>query len=133
MKTSAAKKTAIPAPARRSSVPASPRRREWRLLLPLTAVVEGVCRDGKKFRERARLENISSGGAYFRLSSDIDLGCPFALLIDLPKPATEGKSIRLRIGGKAIRLEGETAKGRKKKMGVAVRFGKDFAFVPGPK
>jgi hypothetical protein len=134
MKTTAAKKTATPAPARRSAVPAAPRRREWRLLLPLTAVVEGVCKDGTKFRERAKLENISSGGAYFRLSSDIDVGCSFELLIDLPKSATEGKPIRLHVGGKAVRIDRESAaKGKKKKTGVAVRFGRDYAFVPGSK
>jgi|WetSurMetagenome_2_1015567.scaffolds.fasta_scaffold172368_2 hypothetical protein len=131
MTRTAAKKTPAPKPARKPSSPsAAPRRREWRLLLPLTAIVEGVRRDGTTFREKAKLENISSGGAFFRLASDIAVGCPFELLIDLPKPATEGQPIRLRIAGKAVRLERAA---KSKKAGVAVRFGKGFTFVVGSK
>jgi c-di-GMP-binding flagellar brake protein YcgR len=108
-----------------------PRRREWRFFLPLTAIVEGSLPDGSKFREKARLENISSGGAFFQLASGIVVGSKFNLLIDMPKSATDGRKIQLKVGGKAIRLERPDKKG--KKQGVAIRFGKDFGFVAGPK
>lgn len=108
-----------------------PRRREWRFFLPLTASVEGSLPDGSKFREKARLENISSGGAFFQLASGIVVGSKFNLLIDMPKSATDGRKIQLKVGGKAIRLERPDKKG--KKQGVAIRFGKDFGFVAGPK
>jgi c-di-GMP-binding flagellar brake protein YcgR len=105
------------------------RRREWRFDLPLTAFVEGKLPQGKKFREAAMLENISSGGAYFCLDSGVVVGSRLSLVIDLPKELTEGKKVRLQIGGKAVRLEKADQKG--KKQGVAVSFGKDFKFVPG--
>jgi c-di-GMP-binding flagellar brake protein YcgR len=109
--------------------PAINRRREWRFDLPLTAVVEGKLPQGKKFRELAMLENISSGGAYFCLNSGVVVGSKLSLAIDLPKELTEGKKVRLQIGGMAVRLIKADQKG--KKQGVAVRFGKDFKFVPG--
>jgi hypothetical protein len=122
-------KKAPAAPAR--PTPSGPRRREWRFLLPLTAVVEGTLPDGSKFREKARLDNISSGGAFFQIASGIVVGSKFDLFIDLPKSVTEGRKIQLKVGGKAVRLERPRAKG--KKQGVAVRFGKGFGFVAGPK
>jgi hypothetical protein len=109
--------------------PAINRRREWRFDLPLTAVVEGKLPQGKKFREDAMLENISSGGAYFCLDSGVVVGSKLSLAIDLPKELTEGKKARLQIGGMAVRLVKADQKG--KKQGVAVRFGKNFKFVPG--
>jgi c-di-GMP-binding flagellar brake protein YcgR len=109
--------------------PSINRRREWRFDLPLTAVVEGKLPQGKKFREVAMLENISSGGAYFCLDSGVVVGSKLSLAIDLPKELTEGKKVRLQIGGTAVRLEKADQKG--KKQAVAVRFGKDFKFVPG--
>gem|GEM_PF-2048629 len=136
---STARPTASPAPRTRSTASAKARpltssvrrRREWRFFLPLTAIVEGSLPDGSKFREKARLENISSGGAFFQLASGIVVGSKFDLLIDMPKSATDGRKIQLKVGGKAIRLERPDKKG--KKQGVAIRFGKDFGFVAGPK
>jgi len=136
---STARPTASPAPRTRSTASAKARpltssvrrRREWRFFLPLTAIVEGSLPDGSKFREKARLENISSGGAFFQLASGIVVGSKFDLLIDMPKSATDDRKIQLKVGGKAIRLERPDKKG--KKQGVAIRFGKDFGFVAGPK
>ena len=103
------------------------RRREWRFELPLAAVVEGALPQGKKFKESVLLENISSGCAYFCLDSGIVVGSKMKLSIDLPKELSEGKKIILKIGGVSVRLEKPDQKG--KKLGVAVRFGKDFRFV----
>jgi hypothetical protein len=104
------------------------RRSEWRLDLPLPAVVEGKLPRGKKFREPTRLENISSGGAYFCLDSGIIVGSKLNLVIDLPKRMTKGKRIKLLIGGITIRLE--DAGQNTKKQGVAVRFFKRHRFLP---
>ena len=105
------------------------RRREWRFDLPLTAFVEGTLPQGQKFREAVMLENISSTGSYFCLNSGVVVGSRLRLVIDLPKELTEGKTIKLQVGGTAVRLEKAGQKG--KKQGVAVRFSKDFKFVPG--
>jgi hypothetical protein len=113
--------------ARTRPTPSGPRRREWRFLLPLTAVVEGRLPDGSTFREKARLDNISSGGAFFQLASSIVVGSKFDLFIDLPKSVTGGRKVQLKVGGKAVRLERPREK--RKKQGVAVRFGKGFGFV----
>jgi len=109
------------------------RRREWRFYLPLRAIVQGTLPLGKRFKEAAKLENISSSGAYFCLDSGIVVGSKLNLIIDFPKEVTEGKKkIKLRIGGITVRLENADKKG--KKQGVAVRFSKEFKFVvPGNK
>ena len=108
------------------------RRREWRFDLPLRAIVQGTLPQGKIFKESAKLENISSGGAYFCLDSGIVVGSKLNLIIDFPREVTEGKKIKLRIGGITVRLEKADKQG--KKQGVAVRFSKEFKFVvPGKK
>jgi hypothetical protein len=102
------------------------RRREWRFYLPLRAVVEGRLPQGKKFKEEATLENISSTGAYLCLDSGVIVGSKIHLMIEIPPKATDGKKVKLRIGGLTIRLEKPDKKS--KKQGVAVRFDKDFEF-----
>ena len=104
------------------------RRREWRLDLPLTAEIEGKLPHGKKFREATKLENISSGGAYFCMDSGVVVGTKLNLIIELPRKLTDGKKMRMRLGGITIRLEKPDKK--TKKQGVAVRFSKDFQVIP---
>jgi c-di-GMP-binding flagellar brake protein YcgR len=105
------------------------RRREWRFELPLTATVEGKLPEGKAFKETAIIRNVSSGGAYFCLNSGVVVGAKLKLIIELPAEATEGRKVKLRLDGKAVRLERSDFKS--KKQGVAVRFGKTYKFVPG--
>jgi len=107
------------------------RRREWRLDLPLTTQIEGKLPQGKKFKEETVLQNISSGGAYFCLDSGLVVGSKLNLVIELPKELTEGKKMKLSLGGITVRLERRDLK--LKKQGVAVRFDKDFRFIPEPK
>jgi len=103
------------------------RRREWRFELPLKAVIHGLLPEGKAFKEASKLENISSGGAFFCLNSRVVVGSKLELVIGIPKKVTEGRKIELRVAGIAVRLEKPDA--RKKKQGVAVRFDKEFEFV----
>jgi c-di-GMP-binding flagellar brake protein YcgR len=104
------------------------RRREWRLDLPLAAEIEGKLPHGKKFREATKLENISSGGAYFCMDSGVVVGSSLNLIIELPRKLTEGKKMRMRLGGITVRLEKPDKK--TKKQGVAVRFSKEFRVIP---
>ncbi len=60
------------------------RRREWRFDLPLRTVIEGQSPAGRKFHEETKLENISSGGAYFSLDSGVVVGSKLNLMIELP-------------------------------------------------
>jgi Tfp pilus assembly protein PilZ len=108
-----------------------PRRKEWRFELPLTAVVRGQTPQGKKFEETAKLNNISSTGAYFKLDSNVIIGSRITLVIDLPEKATDGKKIQLKITGITVRLEQTGASSRKQ--GVAVHFDRDYRFVAAPK
>lgn len=101
------------------------RRREWRFELPLPAEIEGSLPQGKQFREKTILENISSTGAYFTLDSSLVVGSKVNLAIELPPELTEGQKIRLCLDGVTVRLEKKGQKGRKQ--GVAVRF-KDYRF-----
>jgi c-di-GMP-binding flagellar brake protein YcgR len=103
------------------------RRREWRLDLPLSAMIEGRLPHGEKFAEATTLENISSTGAYFCLDSGVVVGSKLNLMIDLPKNLTGGKKVKLNLGGITVRLEEPDKKG--KRQGVAIRFSKDFKFV----
>jgi c-di-GMP-binding flagellar brake protein YcgR len=102
------------------------RRREWRFELPLPAEIEGHLPQGKKFREKTILENISSTGAYFSLDSNLMVGAKVNLSIELPPQVTEGKKVKLCLDGVTVRLEKKGEKTRKQ--GVAVRFKKDFRF-----
>lgn len=104
------------------------RRGEWRFDLPLSAKVEGKLPGGKKFQEDVTLQNISSGGAYFSLDSGVIVGSKLNLMIDIPSELTEGKTLKLCLGGLTIRLEKPAKKG--KKQGVALRFHKKFHFIP---
>jgi c-di-GMP-binding flagellar brake protein YcgR len=107
------------------------RRREWRLDLPLSTMIEGRLPHGEKFTETTTLHNISSTGAYFCLDSGLIVGSRLNLMIDLPKNLTGGKKIKLNLGGITVRLEEPDTKG--KRQGVAIRFSKDFKFVEGVK
>jgi c-di-GMP-binding flagellar brake protein YcgR len=106
------------------------RRREWRFDLPLKTVIEGKLPQGQKFLEETKLENISSGGAYFCLDSGVVVGSKLNLMIELPDKLTEGKKSRLLIGGITVRLEKPDK--RSKRQGVAVRFSDDFKVHPAP-
>lgn len=104
------------------------RRREWRLDLPLTAEIEGKLPEGRSFKEQTRLENISSTGAYFCLDSGVVVGSKLNLVLELPKGLTEGRKLKMRLGGITVRLEKPDKK--TKKQGVAVRFSRDFRVIP---
>ena len=108
------------------------RRREWRFDFPLDTLIEGSLADGNRFKEETRLENISSGGAYFSLDSGVVVGSKLNLYIELPEKLADGKRLRLRIGGITVRLEKPDKK--TKRQGVAVRFSDDlFKVVPAKK
>ena len=105
------------------------RRREWRFDFPLDTLIEGSLADGNRFKEETRLENISSGGAYFTLDSGVVVGSKLNLFIELPEKLADGKKMKLRIGGITVRLEKPDKK--TKRQGVAVRFSDDlFKVVP---
>ena len=133
MKTSAAKKTSKSRTlVKKIRLPVDiNRRREWRFELPLTAIVEGTLPQGKNFKEEAKLENISSTGAYFCLDSGVVVGSKLNIIIELPKELTESQGLKLQIGGMTVRLEKPNKKN--KKQGVAVRFEKGFKFLWGSK
>jgi len=103
------------------------RRREWRFELPLTAEIEGQLPLGQKFKKKTVIENISSTGAYFSLESKPVVGSKVSLTINLPSKLTEDKKVKLVLDGTIIRLEKKQENSRK--LGVAVRFKRDFRFV----
>lgn len=105
----------------------SNRRNEWRFDLPLPAQVEGEFPRGKKFKEITTVQNISSGGAYFCLDSGITVGSKLNLVIDLPSKLTEGKKVKLKLGGLTVRLN-KPPRGEKKQ-GIALSFDEDYAFI----
>ena len=103
------------------------RRKEWRFDLPLPAMVEGELPAGDIFHDKPTLPNISSGGAYFTLDSGVTVGSKLNLIIDLPSNLTEGKKVRLRLGGLTVRLS--KASGPGKKQGIALCFDEDYLFL----
>lgn len=98
------------------------RRNEWRFELPLPAMVEG-----KSFKEKTVLENISSTGAYFCLDSGVTVGSKLNLVIEIPSELSPEKKVKLQLGGLTVRLEKANKTG--KKQGVAIRFSKKFKFI----
>ena len=105
------------------------RRREWRFDFPLDTLIEGSLADGAKFKEETLLENISSGGAYFTLDSGVVVGSKLNLFIEMPEKLSDGKRLKMRVGGITVRLEKPDKKS--KRQGVAVRFSDDmFQIVP---
>jgi len=98
------------------------RRNEWRFELPLPAQVEG-----KSFKEKTVLENISSTGAYFCLESGVTVGSKLNLVIEIPSELSPDKKVKIQLGGLTVRLENANKKG--KKQGVAIRFSKRFKFI----
>ena len=107
---------------------AANRRKEWRFDLPLDTTVEGNLPAGKKFKEKTILRNISSGGAYFRLDSGVTVGSKLNLIVDLPESLTEGKKMKLCLGGLTVRLQKISA--GDKKQGIALCFDEDFQVIP---
>jgi Tfp pilus assembly protein PilZ len=107
------------------------RRKEGRFELPLTADVQGSLPRGTTFLETAKIRNISSTGAYLYLQAAVIVGTKLTLAISLPPEATEGKSLRLKINGTVVRME--KARKTSRKLGVAVRFTKEYRFVAAPK
>ncbi len=107
------------------------RRKEGRFELPLTADVQGSLPRGTKFLETAKIRNISSTGAYLYLQAAVIVGTKLTLAISLPPEATEGKYLRLKINGAVVRME--KARKTSRKLGVAVRFTKEYRFVAAPK
>jgi c-di-GMP-binding flagellar brake protein YcgR len=103
------------------------RRREWRIDLPLNAIVEGELPQGKTFKEETILENISSTGAYFCLDSGITVGSKLNLIIEIPSELTEGDKVKLCLGGFTVRLEEATT--GEKRQGVALRFTAKYEFI----
>jgi hypothetical protein len=103
------------------------RRKEWRFDLPLPAMVEGELPAGKAFHEKTTLKNISSSGAYFTLDSGVTVGSKLNLIIDLPPNLTEGKKVKLQLGGLTLRLTKSGARG--KKQGIALCFDEDYKFI----
>jgi c-di-GMP-binding flagellar brake protein YcgR len=108
-----------------------PRRKEWRFDLPLTAAVVGALPRGRKFQEEARIRDISSTGAYLYLEANTIIGSRLNMIIALPRKATEGNKVMLKIDGIVVRVEKPLKSSRKQ--GVAVRFTKDYSFMGAPK
>jgi len=109
-----------------SKIP-SDRRSEWRLKLPLAVEIEGKLPKGKKFTEQTTIENISSSGAYFCLDAAITVGSKLNLIIEIPPELTDGKKIKLRLGGSAVRLKKSTSS--QKKQDVALNFDEKYSFI----
>jgi hypothetical protein len=100
------------------------RRLEYRLEIPLPAIIEWTHENGQRFSEKTMIENISSTGAYFGLDSLITVGTNLLLKIELPSSLTEGKKLKLSLKGQVVRLE--KSKSKEKKQGVALYFDEEF-------
>lgn len=100
------------------------RRIEFRLELPLSAVIEGILANGQSFSEKTMIENISSTGAYFELKALITVGAKLLLKVELPSSLSEGKKLNLSLPGHVVRLEKSGANG--KNQGVALNFDEEL-------
>ena len=100
------------------------RRLEFRLILPLSATIEGTLTNGQSFSEKTKIVNISSTGVYFGLETLVTVGTKLLLKVELPSSLTEGKKLNLSLPGQVVRLEKTETDG--KKQGVALNFDKEL-------
>jgi len=100
------------------------RRIEYRLDLPLSAIIEGTLANGHSFSEKTMIENISSTGTYFELKALITVGAKLLLKIELPSSLSEGKKLKLSLPGHVVRLEKTSKTGNKQ--GVALTFDEEL-------
>jgi len=100
------------------------RRIEFRLDLPLSAIIEGMLANGQSFSEKTMIENISSTGAYFELKALITVGAKLLLKIELPSSLSEDKKLNLSLPGHVVRLEKTGTNGNKQ--GVALNFDEEL-------
>lgn len=94
------------------------RRKKPRLSLPLPVTVRGTDVRGKAFVVDTVLENISAGGAYIRISSQMELGTTLRVLVRFSTSLDTGQGARVAAHGDVIRIE-ENKYGT---YGVAIRF-----------
>jgi len=100
------------------------RRKEFRLDLPLSAIIEGMLATGQSFSEKTMIENISSTGAYFELKALITVSAKLLLKVELPSSLSEGKKLKLSLPGHVVRLEKTGTNGNKQ--GVALNFDEEL-------
>ncbi len=100
------------------------RRIEFRLELPLSAIIEGMLANGQSFSEKTMLENISSTGAYFKLQALITVGAKLLLKVELPSSLSEGKKLKLSLPGHVVRLEKTGT--NENNQGVALNFDEEL-------
>lgn len=100
------------------------RRIEFRLDLPLSAIIEGMLANGQSFSEKTMIENISSTGTYFELKALITVGAKLLLKVELPSSLSEGKKLKLSLPGHVVRLEKTGTNGNKQ--GVALNFDEEL-------
>ncbi len=100
------------------------RRFEFRLDLPLSAIIEGMLANGQSFSEKTMIENISSTGAYFELKALITVGAKLLLKVELPSSLSKDKKLNLSLPGHVVRLEKTGT--NKNNQGVALNFDEEL-------
>ncbi len=100
------------------------RRIEFRLELPLSAIIEGILASGQSFSEKTMIENISSTGAYFELKALITVGAKLLLKVELPSSLSKGKKLKLSLPGHVVRLEKTGT--NENNQGVALNFDEEL-------
>lgn len=109
---------------KKTNVADNNRREEFRLEIPLSAIIEGSFVNGHSFSEKTLIHNISSTGAYFELEALVTVGTKLILQIDLPSSLSKEKKLHLSLKGQVVRLEETGENG--KKQGVALNFDEEF-------
>lgn len=109
----------FPSDRRGAQRPTSSDRRKFRMSGPCAAFVQGVDAKGQAFRNAAVLDNVSAGGLYLRLRSDLPVGEKiFVVFAFSPQTVVAAQGPKVATRGVVHRVEQQSDGA----YGVAVRF-----------
>jgi c-di-GMP-binding flagellar brake protein YcgR len=81
------------------------RRFSGRVVIPYAARISGVNVEGELFKEQTRVENISAGGVYMRLSRSLEKETRVSIAVRLSLSADDNPALRLVARGFVMRSE----------------------------
>ena len=94
------------------------RRIKPRVICDYPAIVEGIDTQGNKFRDDAKLANLSAGGLYMWSNHNVEQGAKLSVIINLPSVLIDEETPKLATKGIVVRTEPKP----NGTVGVALRF-----------
>jgi hypothetical protein len=94
------------------------RRRNPRVICDYPAIVEWVDKQGNKYKEDAKLANLSGSGLYMLVNRNFELGAKLSVTVNLSSAPTEDETPKLTTKGIVVRVEPKS----NGTVGIAIKF-----------